>query len=69
MDEMLRYIFKSMKNYDQEFLATAKGFAAVTKFVKAQNKVNMVLHQQSSIIRSVTSVMWTTSSQNVVLCS
>lgn len=40
MDEMLRYIFKSMKNYDQEFLATAKGFAAVTKFVKAQNKVN-----------------------------
>lgn len=40
MDEMLRYIFKSMKNYDQEFLATAKGFAAVAKFVKAQNKVN-----------------------------
>lgn len=40
MDEMLRYIFKSMKNYDQEFLATAKGFAAVAKCVKAQNKVN-----------------------------
>ena len=43
MDEMLRYIFKSMKNYDQEFLATAKGFAAVTKFVKAQNKVNKLV--------------------------
>lgn len=40
MDEMLRYIFKSMKKYDQELLATAKGFAAVAKFAKAQNKVN-----------------------------
>lgn len=40
MDEMLRYIFKSMKKYDQELLATASGFAAVTKFIKAQNKVN-----------------------------
>lgn len=40
MDEMLRYIFKSMKNYDQSFQATASGFAAVTKFIKAQNKVN-----------------------------
>ena len=40
MDEMLRYIFKSMKKYDQELLATAKGFSAVAKFAKAQNKVN-----------------------------
>lgn len=40
MDEMLRYIFKNMRNYDQEFLATAKGFVAVAKFAKAQNKVN-----------------------------
>lgn len=40
MDEMLRYIFKSMKKYDQELLTTAKGFAAVAKFAKAQNKVN-----------------------------
>ena len=40
MDEMLRYIFKSMKNYDQEFLATARGFIAVNKCFKAQNKVN-----------------------------
>lgn len=40
MDEMLRYIFKNMQNYDQEFLATAKGFAAVAKCVKTQNKVN-----------------------------
>ena len=40
MDEMLRYIFKNMRNYDQEFLATARGFIAVKKCFKAQNKVN-----------------------------
>ena len=40
MDEMLRYIFKNMQNYDQEFLATARGFIAVKKCFKAQNKVN-----------------------------
>ena len=40
MDEMLQYIFKNMQNYDQGFLATDRGFAAVTKFFKAQNKVN-----------------------------
>ena len=43
MDEMLRYIFKNMRNYDQEFLATAKGFTAVAKFFKAQNKVNKLV--------------------------
>ncbi len=40
MDEMLHYIFKNMQNYDQEFLATARGFIAVKKCFKAQNKVN-----------------------------
>lgn len=40
MDEMLRYIFKNMQNYDQEFLSTARGFIAVKKCFKAQNKVN-----------------------------
>lgn len=40
MDEMLHYIFKSMKNYDKEFLATTRGFIAVKKCFKAQNKVN-----------------------------
>ena len=40
MDEMLHYIFKSMKNYDQEFLATARGFIVVKKCFMAQNKVN-----------------------------
>lgn len=40
MDEMLRYIFKNMQNHDQEFLATARGFIAVKKCFKAQNKVN-----------------------------
>ena len=43
MDEMLRYIFKSMKNYDQELLATASGFKAVAKFFKAQNKINKLV--------------------------
>lgn len=36
MDEMLRYIFKSMKNYD-------RGFATMAKIVKAQNKVNKLV--------------------------
>ena len=40
MDEMLRYIFKNMQNHDQEFLETARGFIAVKKCFKAQNKVN-----------------------------
>lgn len=40
MDEMLRYIFKNIQNYDQEFLSTARGFIAVKKCFKAQNKVN-----------------------------
>lgn len=36
MDEMIRYIFKSMKFYD-------KGFVAVAKFFKAQNKINRLV--------------------------
>lgn len=36
MDEMVRYIFKSMKYYD-------KGFAAVAKFLKTQNKINKLV--------------------------
>ena len=36
MDEMLRYIFKSMKYYD-------KNFATVAKLFRAQNKVNKLV--------------------------
>lgn len=36
MDEMIRYIFKSMKFYD-------KGFVTVAKFFKAQNKINRLV--------------------------
>lgn len=36
MDEMVRYIFKSMKYYD-------KGFATMAKIVKAQNRVNKLV--------------------------